>query len=51
MQQLQKNKIQRNDITFTFMHLADTFIQSDLQCIQTIHFSVCVKSVCVIPGN
>ncbi len=22
----------------TFMHLADTFIQSDLQCIQAIHF-------------
>ncbi len=21
----------------TFMHLADTFIQSDLQCIQAIH--------------
>ncbi len=30
-------------ITFTFMHLADAFIQSDLQCIQTIHLlSVCV---------
>ncbi len=29
---------------FTFMHLADTFIQSDLQCIQFIHFlSVCVE--------
>ncbi len=26
------------------MHLADTFIQSDLQCIQTIHFtSMCVN--------
>ncbi len=24
-------------MTFTFMHLADTFIQSDLQCIQAIH--------------
>ncbi len=24
-------------LTFTFMHLADTFIQSDLQCIQAIH--------------
>ncbi len=23
---------------FTFMHLADTFIQSDLQCFQSIHF-------------
>ncbi len=31
--------------TFTFMHLADAFIQSDLQCIQAIHFffiSMCV---------
>ncbi len=28
--------------TFTFMHLANAFIQSDLQCIQVIHFlSVC----------
>ncbi len=34
-------------ITFTFMHLADAFIQSDLQCIQAIH----VLSVCVFPGN
>ncbi len=25
------------DTTFTFMHLADAFIQSDLQCIQVIH--------------
>ncbi len=24
--------------TFTFMHLADAFIQSDLQCILPIHF-------------
>ncbi len=24
--------------TFTFMHLADAFIQSDLQCIQAINF-------------
>ncbi len=23
---------------FTFMHLADAFIQSDLQCNQAIHF-------------
>ncbi len=23
---------------FTFMHLADAFIQSDLHCIQAIHF-------------
>ncbi len=27
--------------TFTFMHLADAFIQSDLQCIQAIRLSVC----------
>ncbi len=26
--------------TFTFMHLADAFIQSDLQCIQVIHLSI-----------
>ncbi len=25
------------DTTFTFMHLANAFIQSDLQCIQVIH--------------
>ncbi len=31
----------------TFMHLADAFIQSDLQCIQAIH----LWSVCVFPGN
>ncbi len=31
----------------TFMHLADAFIQSDLQCIQAIH----VLSVHVFPGN
>ncbi len=24
------------------MHLADTFIQSDLHCIQVIHFFVCM---------
>ncbi len=35
-----------NRFTFTFMHLADAFIQSDLQCIQAIHFFVCV-----FPGN
>ncbi len=33
--------------TFTFMHLADAFIQRDLQCIQSIH----ILSVCVFPGN
>ncbi len=32
-----------NTFTFKFMHLAEAFIQSDLQCIQAIHFS----SVCV----
>ncbi len=31
--------------TLTFMHLADALIQSDLQCIQIIHF----LSVCVFP--
>ncbi len=32
------------DFTFTLIHLADAFIQSDLQCIQAIHFfmSMCV---------
>ncbi len=30
------NKCSRG--TFTFMHLADTFIQSDLQCILAMHF-------------
>ncbi len=34
-------------ITFTFMCLADALIQSDLQCIQVIHF----LSVCVFSGN
>ncbi len=29
------------------LHLADAFIQSDLQCIQVIH----LLSVCVFPGN
>ncbi len=30
--------------TFTFMHLAHAFIQSELQCIQVIHLlSVCVE--------
>ncbi len=32
--------------TFTFMHLADAFIQSDLQCIQAIHFFFFI-SMCV----
>ncbi len=34
--------------TFTFMHLADAFIQSDLQCIQAIHVFLLL---CVFPGN
>ncbi len=34
-------------LTFTYMYLADAFIQSDLQCIQAIHF----LSVHVFPGN
>ncbi len=29
------------------LHLSDAFIQSNLQCIQAIHF----LSVCVFPGN
>ncbi len=33
--------------TFTFMHLEDVFIQSDLRYIQAIH----LLSVCVFPGN
>ncbi len=32
------------NFTFIFMHLADAFIQSDLQCIQAIHFFI---SMCV----
>ncbi len=35
-------------ITFTFMHFTDAFIQSDLQCIQVIHYML---SLCVFPGN
>ncbi len=32
---------------FTFMHLADAFIQSDLQCIQAIHvLSLCISLLC-----
>ncbi len=30
---------------FIFMHLADAFIQSDLQCIQAIHFFISMPSV------
>ncbi len=35
-------------LAFTCMHLADAFIQSDLQCIQVIIFFL---SVYVFPGN
>ncbi len=35
----------------TFMHLADTFIQSDLQCIQVIHFWQYVCSLGIEPTN
>ncbi len=35
--------------TFTFMHLADAFIQSDLQYIQAIHLYC--QYVCMFPGN
>ncbi len=35
-----------NVLSFTFMHLADAFIQSDLQCTQAIHFCQYV-----FPGN
>ncbi len=33
--------------TFTFMHLADAFIQSDLQ----LHSGYTISLVCVFPGN
>ncbi len=36
-----------NFSTFTCMHLADAFIQSDLQCIQAIHFFISMH----VPGN
>ncbi len=36
-----------NQITFTFMHLADAFIQSDLQ----LHSGYTFSLVCVFPGN
>ncbi len=37
-------------IIFTFMHLADTFIQSDLQCFQDIHlYFHCVCSLGIEP--
>ncbi len=42
-----KKQISSGLMKFTFMHLADAFIQNDLQCIQVIH----VLSVCVFPRN
>ncbi len=36
----QRYKTLVRETTVTFMHLADAFIQSDLQCIQAIHFFV-----------
>ncbi len=38
-------------LTFTFMHLADAFIQSDLQCIQAIHFYQYFCSLEIEPPN
>ncbi len=35
--------------TFTFMHLTDAFIQSELQCIQAIHFYQYVCSLGIEP--
>ncbi len=49
-----KNGDKNKSVTFiilvsvsTFTHLADAFMQSDLQCIQVIH----ILSVHVFPGN
>ncbi len=36
-------------VTFTFIHLANAFIQSDLQCIQAIHFCQYVCSLGIEP--
>ncbi len=36
-------------LTFTFMHLADAFIQSDLHCIQVTVFTF--LSALAFPGN
>ncbi len=43
------NAIKFSHFTFTFMHLADAFIQSDLHCIQVtvLHF----LSALAFPGN
>ncbi len=44
----QIEKLMKCIVTFTFMHLVDTFIQSDLESIQAIHLFL---SVCVFSGN
>ncbi len=36
----------RSTFTFTFMHSADAFIQSDLQCIQAIQLYICHQYMC-----
>ncbi len=42
----------RSTFTFTFMHLADAFIQSDLHCIQvTVFFFFYILSALAFPGN
>ncbi len=42
-----KRENDSSDFTFTFMHLEDAFIQSDLLWIQAI----LILSICVFPGN
>ncbi len=39
----------KTTFTFTFMHVADTFIQRDLLYIQVIHFSQYVCSLRIEP--
>ncbi len=44
------NKRRRErEIAFTFMHLADAFIQRDLQCIQAVHFFISMCSLGIEP--
>ncbi len=38
-------------VTFTFMHLADAFIQSDLHCIQVTVIFFYILSALAFPGN
>jgi len=42
-------QIRGHILTFTFMHLADAFIQSDLHCISRCTFTF--LSVLAFPGN